>query len=235
MKAAVAAMVKTPSLSGVKTRLAQAIGRARAEQFYDMSLDCIEEFLLSLPVSGDDHFIVPLWAVAEPEGAADPRWRHLPIVFQGAGGLGDRMHQVYTHLLRLFPAAILIGADSPQLSASHLHSALDELTAGADFVFGPADDGGFYLLAGKAPIPLPVFNAVEYSTATAMLDLERQLQSLGVVSRIAPECDVDREEDLISMNERLQSEVSVSRSQIKMLNWLQGATLGRANLLGSSS
>ena len=42
---------------------------------------------------------------------------------------------------------MLVGTDIPSLGAAQVEAALDALAAGSDAVFGPAADGGYYLLA----------------------------------------------------------------------------------------
>ena len=75
------------------------------------------------------------------------------MVQQGEGDLGARLDCVYAALRHGgAPAVALLGADAPQLSPKHLAEAgFLALEAGANFVIGPATDGGFYLFAGKAP------------------------------------------------------------------------------------
>jgi glycosyltransferase A (GT-A) superfamily protein (DUF2064 family) len=55
-------------------------------------------------------------------------------------------------------AVIVVGTDCPQLGATHVRAALAALAAGADAVFGPARDGGYYLVALAPTTPAaPVF------------------------------------------------------------------------------
>ena len=220
MKAAVAAFVKTPGISGVKTRLAKERGATIAEKFYGLSLACVEEMLAECSLC------TAFWAVAEQEGALDPRWMRFPVVLQGEGGLGDRMHRVYAGLLNLFPAVILIGADSPQLTGRHLEQALVKLQAGAEFVFGPADDGGFYLLAGRKPIPRELFASVEYSAADTLEKLEARIATLGAVERIGSEPDVDTSDDLANVADRLSAQKERTPAQERLMVWLREQQAG---------
>ena len=55
-------------------------------------------------------------------------------------------------------AVVVVGTDCPQLGATQVTAALDALAAGADVVFGPAHDGGYYLVALAPTTPAaPVF------------------------------------------------------------------------------
>ena len=60
----------------------------------------------------------------------------------------------------------VVGTDVPDLSADHLEAAFKALSGENDAVFGPAADGGYYLLAvmGTA-VPQGLFSGIEWSTA----------------------------------------------------------------------
>ena len=107
---------------------------------------------------------------------------------QGAGDLGDRLARV--------PApALLLGADIPDLSASHLLEAVDALHH-APVVIGPAVDGGYYLLGFRAPVPF-LFDAMPWGTDTVRAETERRLTKRRVPYRLLdPLHDCDRPEDL---------------------------------------
>jgi hypothetical protein len=47
----------------------------------------------------------------------------------------------------------IVGTGCPRLGAAHAASALDDLGAGCDLVFGAALDGGWYLVALRDPRP----------------------------------------------------------------------------------
>src|SRR5437764_3179133 len=59
--------------------------------------------------------------------------------------LGSRIESILQRGIKIAPAAIALGADSPLLSARDLKQAVQELASG-NAVLGPCEDGGFYLL-----------------------------------------------------------------------------------------
>lgn len=189
--AAVACFVKTPGLSQVKTRLAADVGRARADEIFAASVASVEALLLDCASSG----ISVAWAVAETEGLRDPRWSALPRVAQGAGGLGDRQSVVYDRLLAAGRTPVLTGADVPHLWRGRVEEAVARLTW-CDFVAGEATDGGYYLFAGRRPIPREVWNAVRYSESDTLDQLEAALRPLGHLERLPALSDLDRGCDL---------------------------------------
>lgn len=201
MTPGLALFVKTPGRSPVKSRLWPAIGREAAEALY---LDCataVGEIALALQGEGRAQ---AYWAVAEAErdGAADVAaashsWQSLPVVAQGDGGLGERMAYVHATLRARHGAALLIGTDLPQLSMPALADAVDALVhAKADLVLGPSEDGGFWLVGGRADLPLAAWTAPRYSTPDALSDFLAALPQGLRVHTLDTAHDLDEPEDL---------------------------------------
>jgi len=59
-------------------------------------------------------------------------------------------------------ATVIIGSDCPELTADLLTAAFDKLSQ-AQVVFGPARDGGYYLVGLTQPVP-QLFRDVHWST-----------------------------------------------------------------------
>jgi glycosyltransferase A (GT-A) superfamily protein (DUF2064 family) len=101
-----------------------------------------------------------------------------------------------------------LGADSPGLPLAYLEAARAALKD-ADAVFGPSDDGGFYLLA-LGRLPVGALANLPWSQPETRARTEERLKSLGLtVAHVAPFFDVDVPADL----ERLQGELNVGRLQ----------------------
>jgi glycosyltransferase A (GT-A) superfamily protein (DUF2064 family) len=75
----------------------------------------------------------------------------LPHYQQDGKDLGARMEAAFIRAFAMgYQAAAIIGTDSPDLPVSHIEEAFRILEQdGIDVVFGPAEDGGYYLLAMK--------------------------------------------------------------------------------------
>lgn len=182
--------VRAPVAGRVKTRLAPALGSTGAAAWYR---HCTAALLRRL---GRDRRWRCLLAVT-PDGAR--RSRHWPPqierIAQGPGDLGARMARVF-RALPAGPAAI-IGSDIPGLRAAHVAEAFRVLR-GADAVFGPAPDGGYWLVGlARAGVPLPpgLFRNVRWSTRHALADTLAGLRGRRV--RFGPPlADVDGPEDL---------------------------------------
>ncbi len=155
---------KAPRIGRVKSRLARDVGRVAAWQFYRTTLDDLLRRL------ADDRRWRCWLAIAPDTAVADPAlrrcdWRVMP---QGRGDLGARMSRV---VRRLPPGpVVIVGSDIPEVQAGHISRAFRALGA-ADAVFGPAPDGGYWLvgLRRRPRCRLP-FGGVRWSTPHALAD-----------------------------------------------------------------
>jgi glycosyltransferase A (GT-A) superfamily protein (DUF2064 family) len=210
---ALAIFVKTPGLSPVKTRLAAGIGAEAAFDFYGLALAAVAEAVKrALPD------LIPYWAVAEPEALADPRWSDFPTIGQGEGSLGDRLDHVYSGLLARHGAVLMIGADSPQLTPDLLLSAA---RLAEPFVMGRADDGGFWLFGGTAPIPRAVWAELPISTAETADALLHATLSFGDTAFVSSLVDVDEAKDLMPLAVALALLEAPTPAQMRLAEWLE--------------
>jgi len=90
------------------------------------------------------------------------------VIGQGGGDLGDRMDRV----ARALPPGpvVIVGADAPGLRPRHVADAFKALGR-ADAVFGPATDGGYWLVGMRRRPAMPdLFRNVRWSTRHALAD-----------------------------------------------------------------
>jgi rSAM/selenodomain-associated transferase 1 len=106
---------------------------------------------------------------------------------QGRGDLGARMQRV----LRRHPRrpVIIIGSDIPGITAADLRGALRRLR-GAQAVFGPATDGGYWLVGLAGRRPAAPFRDARWSTPHALADTRRNFPGRRVVL-LRPLTDLD--------------------------------------------
>ena len=209
MSTAIAIFVKTPGLSRVKTRLAADIGHARAREFYALSLDAVQQTVQSVPVAA-------YWAVAEADGVHDPRWQDFNTLYTGTGCLGQRQYHIYQTLLATYDRVLLIGADAPHLSKTHLEAAITALES-QDYVIGPAHDGGYYLLGGRRPIPMESWTAVPWSTSRTRAVLEDQLPAELI--HLSWLSDVDHISDLALVHQ--EAGAAMTPAQMQCMQWIE--------------
>ena len=91
----------------------------------------------------------------------------------------------------------IIGTDLPWISQAVIGEALDRVENDR-LVVGPAQDGGYYLLALAAAAPREgLFKGIEWSTPTVLADTEKRARLAGLeIVRLAEQRDIDTIEDV---------------------------------------
>ena len=192
MRGTVVIFVKTPVAGRVKTRLGREIGHGRAAALFRIltnhTLREAEKSGFRVVLAVD-----PPRAVNESAQFWPPHFRRIA---QGGGGLGDRMARVFREARG---PTVIIGADAPGLRARHLRRAFAALK-GSDAVFGPAEDGGYWLvgLNGRRAAPR-LFEGVRWSTKHALADTLKTLPASFEVAMLERLRDVDEAKDLEAM------------------------------------
>lgn len=180
-------MVKAPRPGRVKTRLGRDIGMDAAARWYRHRVAALLR-----------HVRDPRWEVVlatdPPHDRLHRRWpADVPRVPQGGGDLGARMARV---LRRARGPVCLIGSDIPGVRRTHIAEAF-ALLRQRDTVFGPAPDGGFWLIGLARPHQAPsrFFTGVRWSTEHTLSDA---LPTCAPLSHAfaATLADVDRVDDL---------------------------------------
>jgi glycosyltransferase A (GT-A) superfamily protein (DUF2064 family) len=112
-----------------------------------------------------------------------------PVIEQGSGDLGTRMQRA---LAGCPPGpAVLVGADLPALGPDHIAAAFHMLGR-HDLVFGPAGDGGFWLVGMRRSPRLPaLLGEVRWSSPHALEDALAGLPARVSVGFVATLEDVD--------------------------------------------
>jgi uncharacterized protein len=179
-------MAKPPLLAKVKTRLAKGIGDHAALEVYRILL----EHTMEVASTGD--LLVSVF-VTENDGYFDNHG--FPVSLQSAGDLGNKMDLASRQMLNQVRKVIIIGTDCPDLSHHHIEKA-NNLLDSHDIVFGPCEDGGYYLLGLKYPHK-EVFEDLPWSTDSLLeITLDRCREegiSYGLLEKLA---DVDTLDDL---------------------------------------
>jgi rSAM/selenodomain-associated transferase 1 len=183
-------MLKAPVMGRVKTRLAREIGWSPATSFARHAGRTAVAKLSSDTRWRTALAIAPLSALRSPVWPG--RLRRIP---QGEGDLGARMERLLVSALR---PAILIGSDIPGMSAAHIAEAF-RLLRSHEMVFGPAEDGGYWLVGASRQAPLKaMFTNVRWSTPHALADTVTGLKNvaIGYAARLA---DVDNGESYLRL------------------------------------
>ncbi|UJR86080.1 TIGR04282 family arsenosugar biosynthesis glycosyltransferase [Sandaracinus amylolyticus] len=192
----VAIFTRPPIPGRCKTRLARAIGDARAAELHAaFVIDTITHVRArdglrpELHVTEDHPFFAPLCT----------RFDLPPPIVQVEGDLGARM----SHALDLAPGpACVIGTDAPTLPHALIGAASIALGE-RDFVCTPASDGGYVLIgsASRAPSTFLADPRIRWSSRHALADTMRAAPSPFALT--APWYDVDEPADLALLTTHL--------------------------------
>ena len=195
MNTALIVFVRNPVLGKVKTRIASTLGEDKALSIYTKLLEHTCRVVRSAPA----HVFVYYSDVIEPMDM----WTdiaHARFVQQG-DNLGDRMKNAFQDLFdKGYTRVAIIGSDCFDLTPALLSEAIHCLDQN-DFVIGPSEDGGYYLLGMRLFYPV-LFNNKIWSTATVCMDTLRDIEKTNYSLYTLPLLsDVDTEEDCLKYNE----------------------------------
>ena len=151
---------RIPRLGIGKRRLARSIGDRRALILARLMLAQTQRRLRAL------RGITRIIALTPDHHArlSTPGWQKIG---QGRGDLGARMQRAIGHYPRR--VVILIGSDIPDITASDIRQAV-RLLRGHHAIFGPAKDGGYWLIGQSGRRPALPFAHVRWSSPHALAD-----------------------------------------------------------------
>ncbi len=192
-ESALVVFLKHPQPGAVKTRLAAAIGPDAAAGLYRALVEHVLE--ATTPMPGDYERLV---FFDPPESLPEMRDR-LPgvrLMAQSGHDLGARLADAFGRAFaRGARRVAIVGTDAPGVSRATVREALSALDA-ADVVIGPADDGGYYLIALRAPRP-ELFAGIRWSTPSVREQTLARAAAAGLsVRELKHLRDVDTLEDL---------------------------------------
>lgn len=187
MKDLVFVFARAPRLGTVKRRLAAGIGERAALRFHCSTLT---RLLRSL--RADRRFVTVL---AITPDRARARWP-MPVatIAQGHGDLGARMQRALDRGRR--GRVAIVGCDIPDLEADDVAAAFRGLGR-AQACFGPAEDGGYWLVALGPRRPAHPFRRVRWSGEHALADTLANFKGRDV-EFLRTLADVDEMADLIA-------------------------------------
>jgi rSAM/selenodomain-associated transferase 1 len=177
--------VRAPRLGAGKRRLAREIGDVAAVRFERLMIA-----LLLRRLAADRRWRLRI--AITPDRARHTlriRRRATEIAAQGCGDLGFRMQRALSAFAQ--GPVVLVGADIPALGAAEVATAF-RLLGSHDLVFGPAEDGGFWLVGTRNPRRFPgLFKRVRWSSPYALADTLAGLPRVATVGFAARLSDID--------------------------------------------
>lgn len=184
-----------PEPGKTKTRLIPALGAEGAanlqRRMTEYAVRLAQQFSVRRKVcveiryEGGDLAVMQNWLGAE-----------LDFRPQGSGDLGARMQWAFdAAFAEDFDQVIVMGTDCPDLTAEILATAFAALKR-HEFVLGPAQDGGYYLIGWTRPLP-PLLQGIAWGTDTVLATTLTKAADIGVEPFLLPMLnDVDRPEDI---------------------------------------
>lgn len=184
----------------VKTRL---IGELTAAEAAELHAAFLEDLLARL--RGGDFELRLAWALDPDDEVPDGP---VPGIRQRGEGLGDRLYLALSEAAREAAAVMALGSDHPTLPLALIHRAFEAVERGAEVVLGPAEDGGYYLIALRAEaVSRRLFEDIAWSTERVLPATLERCRELGLRVELLPEAsDVDTPEDLRRLAERMASD-----------------------------
>jgi uncharacterized protein len=195
--------LKYPEPGKVKTRLAAEIGAEAAAELYREWIGTVLRGVQ--PVRPGVHIVgyfdgAPAGLFVEWDESVD-LWLEQP-----AGGLESRLAAGFDWAFRRGRPVLAIGTDCLELDGGHIGTALASLRE-YDAVFGPTDDGGYYLVGTRRWIP-GFFERVRWSTPHTLSDHLARAHHLGARSILLPRlADIDTAADWRAYQQRRDGEL----------------------------
>jgi len=181
-------IAKYPEKGVVKTRIRGLSDEQRVELYTRLLNDTMGKLSL---IPGVDTYIA-----YAPENTKEYFSRfNVGLIPLSEGDLGQRMYEAFHKTFQKgYKKISLVGADIPDLSKSIIIDSFKQLSD-SDLVYGPARDGGYYLV-GMRKLIKDVFNDVPWSSPrtleTSMNNARQAGYSIGLITVLS---DIDTFED----------------------------------------
>jgi rSAM/selenodomain-associated transferase 1 len=204
---AIGLMAKAPIAGEVKTRLVPPLTPREAATLNMCFLRDMAANIDGVTASGAATSFVVYTPAGSQSAFAEGVSNGFKFLAQRGESLGERLCNATDDLLnRGFTSVCLLNSDSPTLPRSIVSRAIELLAHdGERAVFGPAEDGGYYLIGLKRPHP-NLFDRIPWSTPDVLaLTMERASEISLPVELLPPWYDVDDAETLHRLCEELFS------------------------------
>ncbi len=199
--------VKNIALGQVKTRLAKTIGNQAAFEVYTKLVRVTEEATVKLNADKRIYF---------SKSIVENQWKSEKKYVQKGPDLGERMKNAFKKGFEDgYEKIVLIGSDLPDITANDINQGLNVLKQN-DVVFGPAEDGGYYLI-GLSKMNEAIFDNKPWSAPNLLKETLQELDvSTYTVSLLKTLNDIDTFDDL-KASEFYKSNITLQK-RIKELN-----------------
>lgn len=183
---------RAPLLGQVKTRLAAELGDAEALRIYR---DLGRRAVVAASSVGDCRVVIAHTPAAREREVRDWLGGDLRCMPQEGADLGERMLAAVQREIDCGATrVVVIGTDCPGLTGELIEHALEALDR-ADAVFGPARDGGYYLVALRHP-DARLFSGIPWSSPDTLAHTLQRAADSAISVELLPELeDIDTAQD----------------------------------------
>ena len=179
---------RNPELGKVKSRLAQTVGDHAALEIYKFLVAHTRKITCDLAV---DKVVYYSEYIAENDQWGPKRYTK---ALQVGSDLGMCMKNAFKDSFEKgYEKVVIIGSDIYDLGQQDIEEAFKQLDSN-DYVIGPAQDGGYYLLGMKS-LNTEVFKNINWGTDTVFSNTLRILEG-NAVHQLDERNDVDYYEDI---------------------------------------
>lgn len=200
---ALVVMLKIPVAGQVKTRLAAHIGKKDATKLYRCFIhDTFSRISLLKNID--------IIAAYTPQNLISRAKRLAPsgviVIPQKGRDLGERIQNVFSYLFSIgYKKIAIIGADSPDLPIAYIEKSFLLLKGKTRLVIGPAEDGGYYLIAMSRDHK-ELFKDIPWGTGMVFKETIEKAKRAGLKSAVLPQWyDVDEINTLKKLRDNLRS------------------------------
>ncbi|MBE9532308.1 MAG: TIGR04282 family arsenosugar biosynthesis glycosyltransferase [Proteobacteria bacterium] len=188
-------MAKSPEAGRVKTRLIPPLTGVEAAELYT---HFIADIFSTLEMVEDIKIYLALLSVGIEEPLRIDIPEGVEVIEQSGSNLGERLYNVTKALFDLGHERVaIIGSDSPDIPPEYVSDAFLRLKPGSSkVVLGPAEDGGYYLIAMNHLDERP-FRGINWSTPTVLDETVACLA--GEVELLKPWYDIDEPKDILRL------------------------------------
>ena len=204
----------------VKTRLIGDLTAAQAAELHAAFLGDLLERL-----AGGRFELDVAWAVEPGERVPESSRSGVGSLRQEGAGLGERLYGALAAAARRSRVVAALGSDHPTVEVELVERAFAAVEDGADVALGPAEDGGYYLIALAAgAVRRRLFEEVPWSTSGVLAATLERCDQLGLAVDLLPvAADVDTPADLARLAVRLASPgtaaASCPRTRALLAGW----------------
>ena len=184
---ALAVMTKAPRAGYVKTRLSPPLTPEEAAAINTCFLRDTTAAISLIVADGAARGIAAYTPVGAESAYIDILPAHFELIPQRGDAFGERLAFAMEDLLQVgFKSVCLIDSDSPtvpQRAYAHATKLLDQ--SGDRIVFGPSDDGGYYLI-GMKKLHRRLFEDIDWSTERVGEQTLQRVEEIGVKVELLP-------------------------------------------------